>query len=149
MKKRMIAACLVGVMILGPGCYPWASTTDRQRIAESRRFMTSRRIRESPRIPPTQKEHTGSSAEGGLALMGVGAGVLAITHFPLLFMEMGASEEEKEEFLSGSEGLRNACYGLMGTGFLVCLFSPALDRRNSKRTQLSIAPNGCRFTYRF
>jgi hypothetical protein len=39
--------------------------------------------------------------------------------------------------------------GLLAAGALVWLFSPTLAGRDSKRTQFQVAPNGCRFTYRF
>ncbi len=68
------------------------------------------------------------------------AGGASLTAYGALYM--GAPEEEGEDLLYAS-------LGLMAVGGLVYLFSPTLAGRDSKRTQFSIAPNGCRFTYRF
>ena len=155
MKKRMVAAFLVGVLILSPGCYPWASGTDRHRIAASPRMVEScrateaRRIAESGRIPRTHAERTRSCASGGLALMGVGGALLLAYGLLYGLHEMGAPEEAKEEFEAGTKGWRRCSLGLMAVGGLLVLFSPVLAGRDSKRTELSVAPNGCRLTYRF
>ncbi|MHC4505535.1 MAG: hypothetical protein ACYTFI_19695, partial [Planctomycetota bacterium] len=105
-----------------------------QRIAELPRFAEARRMAEAR--PPVQP---GSICKvlGGIAMAPGGFFMLL---YP--FYEMGAPQEEADRVLH--TGL-----GLLAAGGLLWLYGERLDYRNSKRTQFSIAPNGCRFTYRF
>lgn len=128
MKKRMVAAFLVGVMILSPGCY---YTTE----AYERRMPHSRRIVEERR--PWGKELRGIG--GGVAALG---GALLI--FPL-FATMGASEEEQEEM----DPLLYGGLGLVALGGLIWCGGAAVNHQDSRRTEFRIAPNGCLLTCRF
>lgn len=148
MKKRMIAAFLVGALILSPGCYPWASGSDRQRTAVLPEYAEARRIAESRR-PWT-------NAERGKLYKGIGGAATAagaacwVIYLPFAGLyAMGAPEEEQESYQTNTEGLRRWGLGLLAVGGLLWLYGDALDDSSSKRTQLQFAPNGCRFTYRF
>ncbi len=134
MKNQIVAAWLVGVLIFSPGCYPWASGTDQRRIAVSRRI-------EAWPPPPTDAER-GELYKG---IGGVAAGSGAVLFFFYSLHEMGAPEEAKENV----KGSLYAGLGLLAVGGLLWCHGAALTHLGSKRTEFGVAPNGCRFTYRF
>lgn len=133
MKKRMVAACLVSVLILSPGCY---YTTE----AYERRMPHSRRIAESRRAMTDAERGKLYKGIGGVA---AGSGLVLFCFYSL--HEMGAPEEAKENV----KGSLYAGLGLLAVGGLLWLHGDGIVCRDFGRTKLSIAPNGCLLTCRF
>lgn len=162
MKRRTVAACLVGVLLPNLGCYPWGTEAEQQRFAKPR-------IRRDPE--PRAKEKVGSAVGSGggwvlehadpfggahryvgdertadvLGVIGgvggltslVGLGALLVTG-----LQFGTTQPEADPVPEWVLPTTLTGLGIIGLCWFYDAFhAPIAGRRYSKRARLLVAPD--------